>query len=330
MAFHSVSPAVDHVRTVESLLIFDPVHPVHSIAIAQSDNAELVDVRISLHGERAPYFTLTTVPFFFPAGIHIYFAPSDRTLSEAVDLTPALTEAIRASLVAMPVQTFRAAYSEALNDLLKIEHTQALSSAMNPQILAADQARLASLIATPPQQLFSALGSRAFGLGGSLHPFNWLFSHISLPPISLAALLATVSSPPYSLELGAQVRPRLILSHGPLSDIGNSDPAIAGAVRLTLEAVFHNELEDEFDDLENKIRVALLEIQKKFRAGGPLMQAIANIDDATTHINADIANVTALVNSARAELATLLTETVEVKNRITALTPPTFPGIFPR
>src|SRR5207244_246866 len=109
--------------------------------------------------------------------------------------------------------------------------------------------------------------------------FNWLFSYIPIPPLSLATILAAIANPPYDVTLGTHRRPRLIMSHGPLQSIAHPEPRPAGAVRLTLEAVFHNPLEDELDELEHKIRVALFEIQKKFRAGSPLMQAITNIDD---------------------------------------------------
>jgi hypothetical protein len=327
MPLHPQSPTVDQVRTTESLLIFDAVHPLHVVALPHVDGAELVDVAISFHGERSPYFTFAGVPFFLPAGVHMYFAPSDRLIGQAIDLTPVLVGAIREQLRALDPALFRAAYREALDTAVAVEGAPGLDLSINPQLLAADVARIPSLVATPAGDLIDQLGSRSVGLGGSLHVFNWLFNYIALQPISLAALLRAVANPPFDVTLGLLRRPRLVVTHGSIVNIGRPDPAPSGAVRLTLEAVFHNPLEDELDELERKIRLELVDIQRRFRPGSPLMQAVANIDDSGAHIVNDVATLTALIASARAEVTALRADAADIAARIAAIPLPTPVGL---
>jgi len=303
------------------IIVVDDASTDNSLDVLNALAQQLADwFFASLRGERAPYFTMTGVPFFFPADVHIYFAPSDRPTSDAIDLTQVVIAMVQQGIQALDPTSFRSAFREALETLLKIEGGPGLAElTITQQILQADRARISTLLAAKPQTLFSEMGNRDFGLGGSLHVFNWLFSYIPIPPLSLATVLATIANPPYDITLGTHTRPRLILSHGSLQNVGHPEPRPAGAVHLTLEAVFHNPLEDELDELENKIRVALVEIQKKFRAGSPLMQAITNIDDSSSHIGHDIAALTSLITSARAELTSLRSEADEIAARVANL-----------
>ena len=328
---HTKSPTVDHVRTLESLLIFDVTHPVHILTLPQGDDGELLDVYISLHGERAPYLTLGVVPFNFPTDLHIYFVPGDRTLAEAVELTSLVVEALQTRLRALKPATREATYRDALELLLRVEGAPTLQTNVNSSLLAADKTRIASLVTRTPEQLLSALGDQTIGLGGSQHAFNWIFTHIPIAPLSLADILASVKSPPYNLDLRLQERPRLVFSHGPLERLDTSTIAPAGALRITVESVFHTSLEDEFNDLEQNVRLALVEIQKKFRAGSPLMQAISNIDDYSARVGTDIAALNALIESARLALASLTNDAAEIKAKLAAFqlpTNPLFPGMF--
>jgi hypothetical protein len=316
MSQHVPAPTIDQVRSIESLLIFDATHPLHIITVPQADDAELVDVHISLHGERSPYFTITGVPFFCPSDVHVYFLPSDRPIADALDITPYLISSLRKNLQEADASMFRGAFRSALETLLAIESAPPLESAVNPQHIATDRAAIPSLVAAPLATLLDALGNRNVGVGGSLHLFNWLFGYVPLAPLSLASILAAVDTPPYSLALSGQIRPRLLLCHGRISDISSPNAAAAGAVRIVLEASYHNPLADEFDVLERKIRVALVDLQKKFRAGEPLMQALSRIDDSTAHVETTLAVLTSLVGGAQSEITALRAETAEVAARL--------------
>ena len=83
-----------------------------------------------------------------------------------------------------------------------------------------------------------------------------------------------------------------------------------GQFDLTLEAVYHNELIDEFNDLEGKIKQRLLEMQQKLAADGPILQQLADAATNIMNLTRQLAQFDAALNDQKVQIQSLLnTET---------------------
>ncbi|MBV8547519.1 MAG: hypothetical protein JO093_13730 [Acidobacteria bacterium] len=289
----------DHVRTLSGTLIFDQAHFEHVVSIPNSDAARLEEVFLSIRGDHSlfassPYVTAGSVMFRSPHDVRVSLLSATDGSDSTTEITPALVTAINKALAAEPRAgaLYRRAAEYALERYRK---SVALDSMYDDRALSRSTAAI-SANAVGPQ--IRALGDRQVGVEGDVDPFNFLYSDIPLPAIPLSALLAAKGK----AELSRLSSPRLVFEHG-RGDRQSGSPA--GILHYTVEAIYHNALIDEFDDMRDRVTTALEDIQAKLDITGQLMQTIANthdellivktaLDDFVRQLNSTIAEVTEL------------------------------------
>jgi len=276
----SLSPAIDHVRILSNTIRFDLIHREYFLGLPASDKAQLLDIALSFHGARAPYVTIATAPFVLPANVRLYIGSNTIALNKFTDITESLISELRDLLDSGDQDLLSSKYKEGMQSWIRLARSSPLRDLYDQTLITADENAIPSFAKKPISRNLKALGDSKHGLAGSLHIFNYLYSFIPLAPVSLLKVL-TRHNQKFGTKLSLDTpSPQLVWSHGPLSDVSDATNRPSGCVELQAEVFFHNALEDEFDDLEKTIRLALLDIKQRLRIGGPLMQNVADIRDA--------------------------------------------------
>jgi hypothetical protein len=288
-----LEPTIDHVRVLHGSCLFGPLSREHWIPLPDADGAQLVELYLTAFGRSAPfgdgpYVRASADRYTFPREARILIAntQSDRP----VDITDRLLGGINDSL-RRNQNVAEGQYRKAVDRSRRELDTLAEPRPFNLTPLAASNA---------PSKLetIDKLGTDG---GDAFHPFNYLFRDVTLPPQPLIDL----------------IKRELIRNPAQITDPLRIDAILitgtSGRIDYTIEAVYHNGLADLFDDLQQRIRRALLDIRDKVRAGGNLMQAAADAKDIAMGTARQVQELQRAVEDQKIQIATLASDLQEIK-----------------
>jgi hypothetical protein len=183
---------------------------------------------------------------------------------DPLEITEPFIHAIRSGLDEKPISQVRREYSLAAEAWLERRKELGLPTAEGQE--ANDRDSLAAVLSTVPfSESLDRLGNRACGWRGLLHPFNFLWSNIAIPPISLAEVLRRSGGGPNLAELS------LVVSHGPIANRTLGGKGVpAGGVAMTLTTVMPNALYPIVMDWISTVGQQLGAIEVALRVEGPL------------------------------------------------------------
>ena len=186
----------------------------------------------------------TTFSILMALGIGVsYFEGSQ---IKSVDLTAGILSRIRSQLDSGDQTQAKARYKEGMKSTLTALSALRLYTAS--EIADGRQRILKLLNVDHISSHLTAIGARSFEtLGGALYLSNYIFSFVPLEAVSLQDLLKSKG-----LDLQSLKGLWVWMNHPTGTEGG-----VGGQLDLTLEAVYHNELIDEFNDLEGKIKQRL-------------------------------------------------------------------------
>jgi hypothetical protein len=252
-------------RSVSSDLSFNTLAPDFEIALPASDFDDLKDA----------LFSLSTRPAFQTAGaVQLLGGVEDLQVTlNASNITAPIVKAFQRALRAKPAKELEDQYHKGV--LAWLDRIKVLGLQW-PQF---NQDRARALAMTAPALItaMSKLGDRTCGWAGQIHPINYLYREISLPPLSLGDTLASIAGDANALQIAVQKAGGLkiglfqrdantargwtqVLLEGiyvnPLADLLEQALAQLEAARKTLEDQRVNYLLPTRDDL-NQVKVDL-------------------------------------------------------------------------
>jgi hypothetical protein len=302
----SYTPRFDFIRPLSVSIDFSPLQLERRIFLRTADNAVLLD----------SYLTITTRPSLlfkggndnsitYPNALKIAFGYFDGEKLSVIDLTAGIIEQIRKELDTMDQDMLRLSYLAGMaSDLESISALRDMPSSQQSSTNAKLQ-RLAN--AKPLSSLLAQLGESTTeaSIGGQLFISNFLYSFINIPAISINRVLSA-----HKISLQDLKHPFLIISQ-PL----NGRP-VGGQAIVVIEPVYHNELIDEFRDLEGKIKVRLLEIHQRLAPDGEILQGIANTKDSIMRLTRVLKEFDASLRDQALQIQSLLRTDTSIDSKL--------------
>jgi hypothetical protein len=266
------SAGIDQIRVLLTDVLFDQIHPSTRVLLPNTDFGTIEDVVLTINGGRNPYVTVAGVPFLCPQSVAVAIIGQRNTAPYYLDITAALLAELRHLLDAVDSQAAMSAYKVGMDEWLGFVESYLVS--MYGQDKLDHDKQLAAKLASSqkPSDLLKSLGDRSsYGLGGSLHIFNYLYKYISLPGVSLSKILTQAKVPISQFStFGIECKHPV-----PGSEIAQ----VAGACRVTLQEIIHNPLREQLADLQTTISASLTEIDARLQIDGDIMQALSNAQD---------------------------------------------------
>jgi hypothetical protein len=302
------TPRNDFVRTIPISVNFQLFGPERRVPLGAADRGILLDLFLSINTCPTPLLkggpNEITCPQDLKLGIG-YFADGNPT---EVDLTEEvlahLREALDASDQPGVKKAYRAGMDYFLSTLIPVWNYSETQTSAVRDIAAA------LLTVDRVSTHLTQLGGPKIGetLGGALYVSNYLYTFIPVPPIPLGQLLEK-----RNINLQKLQAPYFWISHL------KGQKTIGGQAEFLLQAAYHNELIDEFDDLEHKIKVRLLEIHEKLAADGPIVQGIVDAKDNIMRVTRQLKDFEAALADQKNQIRSLQSTDAGILARIETL-----------
>jgi hypothetical protein len=311
MADTKQQAGIDQIRIFSGVVQFDQFHPSTRIPIPNADHGLVNDVVISLHGTTNPYITVAGMPFRCPQAVRVSLFATLEAKPVSLDMTDSLLSEIRLALDSQDQKVLANGYQQAA--LVWLAYAEAnLNMAYGADTISRDRQLTAMLASTQPlSSLMTQLGDRSAGFGGGMHLFNFLYSAVPLPGISLKKILDRSNIPLLQLTNLA------IEFAQPVPTAGVSD--LSGAVAYQAEVIVHNPIPDQLADLGKTLLTAMQEFDKKLQSGGALMQALLNAQDQILALKTVMESLEARFASAQSEIQQLRASTANLNTKIDGL-----------
>jgi hypothetical protein len=285
-----------HVRSYTHSLSFTPSHPARFIPISDLDQRYLTDILLQffLETEPAGYPALVTSPL---QDLRLYLGNRDITENTRRYLVSALNSA--------PQSTIREQYRRAMSDWLQLVEELASKGIGMPFNATSERQRADQLAVAPWSHLFTTLGTDNAGVSDPLHPLNFIYRTISIPSLSLRAMLFP-DAPDTEMPL-ATIQPlRFALSSGPL-DAPKSQSAplkspVNGQINLSIACAYHDPWEDELTHRLNTIRDYM----------NNLTDTLADLQAITSDVASQVENVSNRITSFETTAAKLESSLQEI------------------
>jgi hypothetical protein len=259
---------VEHVRLITTTVAFNLLSRTRKYRLQAVDEAILLDVAISFNTRCEPLVKGPALELLYPNNVRIGLVYRDGNADKELDLTDQILNKMRSFIDSANQSTIRDQLERGMRESLGALHR--VWGETEQRKADAKERMQARLSASSPSHLLTAFGERTpETLGGVLAFSNFLYDYVQIPAVSLQELIANES-----LTFQQMENPVIMVSHG-VSDV----TPIGGEVDLALECTYHNELVDEFDDLEHKIKARLLEIHETLSSDGPIIQGIIETKD---------------------------------------------------
>lgn len=250
---------MNHVRPVGDVLSFAALNYEHIVFLPSADSEQLLDVKLSFHSGPG----MTSEGNLFGVGVddvHVYL--NDR------DFTPLIIADLQGKLDTLDQHELKTQYRRALDAWLDLETK--LADAYPTNDLAAERATAQQLLATVPlSSTLNKLGDRRAGWGGRLHIFNFLYTVIEVPPISLNDLITSYNAANPGSEIPPEDIRTAIFSVGPCRLFtphwDPRDPLPAGSLSYLIEGHYHDPLEDRVKALEQNLATLQAQITADLR-----------------------------------------------------------------
>ena len=324
----TITPRVDHIRVLMANVEFSPYVFERIVSIPNLDGALLLDIGIRI--SCGPLVSLDHKIALCPHDVHVILEFNSNGTPQSIDLTEALKFAIRRELDTLDQSVLQLQYRSALDQWLatiaalskrrRRWHTRHVKTSVEKAVA---EKLLSNVPLSGNLDLF---GNRTAGLQGRLHISNFIYRQIDLKAVSLNSLISMSQSGNQpenakNVSIGAFANPKIVCRHGAkgittIADI-DDEPVPAGVVDLSLECVYHNDLEDEFDDLEHKIKSRLLEIHKKLI--GDIQQDLANTQDELQDALDSLSKVTTFGVDFKAQLSSIEQNLQSIQSKVAGL-----------
>lgn len=302
-----------HVRAT-----FDSVSYATVVPLPFINGEHLSDVQLAIHGELPHYDATEARPANCCHDIRLGLCVNAGTERAYYDITPALCGAIGDAIDSCDPAVIATQYRDGMSrwfawlSVLGIRHDGSdAAKVVDEQLHRYDKL----------SRHIEKLGDRQAGPHGSLHIFNYLYSHIRIPPVSLAHVLERADIPRTDHNSVLNGDPAfLIVSHGtdhPYAE-NPASPAVraSGSLSLYITAIVTNPLAEIVVDLRDTIRRRLLAIHEALKPGGELQDALLDINDRLMHLDQTCDAVSALLDEQRANVAEVRTELAGLKAQV--------------
>lgn len=279
---------MDHVRAINDTLIFTPFNYEHIVFLPEADREQFVDVKISLHGQ--PHLTDTGGSLGTGCeDVHFYV--------DSIDFTPLLVEDLGRKLDSLDQDLLLRQYKLALDGWLELE--KRMGAYPEPDLAKEQRAADRLLSIRPLSKNLEQLGHHTAGWSGNLHIFNFLYTFIPLPPVSLNALIER-----YNATAPAPLRPQTLrtatFSSGPCRLYNHNwdpkDPA-RGSLAYLIEGHYHDPLEDRVKALEEKLEKLQRKLTNQLDAitamvgtAGPIQKKLSEVKTIALSANSELAD----------------------------------------
>lgn len=264
------TPRSDFVRTIPVSANFQLFGPERRVSLVAADHGILLDAFLSINTGSSVLLKAGPNEFVFPEDIRVGISHFKDGAQLQIDLTPEVLVLLREALDASDQAGLKKAYQVGMEYWLSTLIPSWGYSEV--QITAARQVVAKLLTVDRISTYLQQFGGPRTGetLSGSLYISNYLYTFIPVPAISLGQILSQKSISLQNLQA-----PYFWVSHL----AGKKDTTVGGQADIMIQAIYHNELIDEFDDLEHKIKVRLVEIHEKLAPDGPIVQGILDTKD---------------------------------------------------
>jgi hypothetical protein len=311
-----IRPGADPIRVLTRTINFDLVHSSQTVPLVNVDGGTVEDIFLSLWGEAGQYLTLPGIPFQWPHHLRVALRVGRTGQEATIDVTEAVLAKSRSHLDALDQATLATTYRKAALEWV----TYARSTLAGPTLasLQTDVQAVERLASSKPfSDNLRHLGDRAFGTGGSLHPFGFLYRVIPLPALSARALLKTVGHSSSELLVRDVIVEQPIPEEAPAAQPGRY--GAGGAISLVLELVVHNPLRDQLDKLERTITATLTAIEERLRADGDLMVALGTVQDYLLSLTSSLGEFEKRFKGTLAELEEMKATVSSLHQKVDAL-----------
>jgi hypothetical protein len=232
---------MDHIHTVEFDLRFGPLNFEYQIPFPTCQRELLEDVLLTLRGHVA-------------TGNQSLLGPQDiRLYLDSVDATKDFIAELRSIIELQDQQRLRSEYRAALDSWIKLARSLGAAYGGDPEV---DAQRAEELLQTEPfSALLDQLGNRSAGFSGYLHVFNFLYTAIPLPPVSLRKVVDRINRGAGKEVISPQQPQVVTFATGTcrLFDPHWQPSHVGGNIFVLAEFRYHNTLLDRVVALEKRI-----------------------------------------------------------------------------
>jgi Mg2+ and Co2+ transporter CorA len=264
-----ITPKMEHVRIYSWSAAFDPFAPLRRFYLQAADGAVLMDLFISANSRCGAFSSGEQLAVRYPSNVRLGLIFTHSGQSHEIDFTSEYLQQVRESLDKLDQQLLRKMYKDGMEHALTA--LGPFWGYLQPADTKGQQQMEAQLALEPISTHLTAIGAVSENtLAGVLSLSNFINTFIPVPAVSLGALLRAKQ-----FEIQEISDLCVWASHRP----PQAPFVVGGQVDVTLQAIFHNELIDEFDDLEHKIKSRLLAIHETLSANGPILGQLAKTKD---------------------------------------------------
>jgi hypothetical protein len=315
-------PGIDLTRTSSEDFTFSRNLCEEVVILMRPSMGDVIDIELELRARPEPREGNFGTPAQSAEKVHLYLDAN----GAALDLTESFCRQLRGLLDKIPAEDLKRAYETAAGRWLDLAEKVGID--YTPEQIAADRARLQSLIQTTPlSALLQQLGDRTHGLRGNLHIINYLYRDIAPAPVSLRTCIRDAGGD-FDALLGQN--PRLIISVGKLRWLDQTwSPQTTppmGGMRIQIAWLSKNLLADDVDklkqDLEtlaNQVKTRLLNIHKLVAADGPIQTGLLAAKDSINKLTTELDATRATVLAQSPEFDALKQQLAQIQNKVNQL-----------
>jgi len=271
---------MDHIRQFSKNLAFGPFVYEHHLLLDNSQRELLENITVRFTGFSTQAQSANS-----------YTAPHDlRFYIDGKEITKALIQELKFILDNYDDQSLlMKQYQTGMNSWIDLAKTMGLAYGRDVKV--DEQFRDQILQKDTLSETFTKLGNIKSGNYGYLHPINFLWNTIDLPPLSLLNIINRHNKIRSTKKIDMFSAEKLTISNGPcrLYSSAWKIPKIFGSVQIGVQLFYHNELldrvvdlEGHLEELEQFISEDLARILDAVDRDGPLSK-ILRASQATTH-----------------------------------------------
>ena len=309
---------MDHVRQQVSDIVYGPFHYENHLYLSETQRENLEEVKVSLFG--SPSQIQYSRNFTAPSDVRLYI--------DQQDVTPSFIYVLKQLIDNADQATIKSQYKGGLDALIALEVVMGEAGFGRPAGEVSDAA-IALLAVEPLSALVDQLGNSQVLAYGMPHIFNYLWSHIDLPYVSLFDTVNHHNSQPGSTAIDLLQARRLTVSNGPCRLFSSGAwqiPRTFGTVRLQVDAIYHNtlvdrvdELEKRFDEFEEWVNEDLATILEALDRDGPISRQVRQAAKRLEDGKLAIAQAEGAVKNHGAQIQALTGTAQDLKSSVDAL-----------
>jgi len=299
---------------LEGQAVFGAYNYDEVVRIPADNREQLFDIALSIWGKPQSI----TIPNVGPSG-----TPRDtRVYFDGEDISSAVLTVLRTNLDSMDQNELGNQYYRAMERFLEMEQQLGLSSAAGKLQEAENRAK--ALAAQRPVSVnLDRLGSRGLGAFHNLHLFNFLFTEVAAPAVSLRAILeAHHQGGGAEIILGSRAH-TLVFSAGPCRLFAQGPwpvptvDLLGGVLRYRLALQYKNPLEEVLQSLQDAIGARLDEISAQIGSNGLIMRhLLPEIDRELVAIETDLNTTNAALSGQSQQVSSLANSVTDLRTAV--------------